>query len=267
MAEGFSPSVENARAQGVRVVRMPFPPGVAGVKLSLEAIAQRIREGANDPAVMGWAMDRLREAGIDGRGFNDTAFAKMRVLLDAVRAWTVYTPDPPHSETIKSAAAMLCLAPGLCVRGGDCDDQVVLLGSVLMSVGIPVLVVKQTFGSGDQEHVLIRAQDDSANWVALDPSTNLPAGESARASSEFALDPMNPSMIGLTGVPEAEFIGIGALPKGYHLVGARVRGLPTRRVGDATVTAIPAVSPLTDALTTAAAWGILAAIGWKLVGR
>lgn len=393
---GFSPSVDNARLQGVRVVRMPFPQGVGGVQLSLEQIAQRIREGANDKDVMGWAYDQLRAAGIDGRSALDTATRKMAVLLDAVRSATVYTADPPNSETVKSAAAMLCLRPGLCIRGGDCfpqgtlllrddwqrvpiqqveagqriwgwndwttvervwskgelavdaihlesrmqgglpwaetptarssmlrltgdhkvylytapeqgkrvhvsdlklgdallrpsfafsrgeggevlrltrcfesplfvrnihraaervpcwdistadhyvylpehdvtvsncDDQVVLLGSVLMSVGIPVLVVKQTFGAADQEHVLIHAQDEMGNWIAADPSTSYPLGQAAHASSEFAVDPLNPSMIGLVGVPEAEFIGIGAIPAGYHLVGSPSRRLPSRTVG------------------------------------
>jgi hypothetical protein len=67
-------------------------------------------------------------------------------------------------------------------------------------------------------------------WVPLDPSTNLPAGQSAFASSEFSVDPLNPSMIGLTGVPEAEFIGIGGLPRGYHLVGSTHHRLAPRCV-------------------------------------
>lgn len=213
---------------------MPFPQGVGGVQLSLEQIAQRVREGANDVDVQGWAYDQLRAAGIDGRSALDTATRKMAVLLDAVRAATVYSGDPPNSETIKSAASMLCLRPNLCIRGGDCDDQTVLLGSVLMSVGIPISIVKQTFGAADQEHVLIHAQDEMGNWIAADPSTSYPLGQSARASSEFAVDPLNPSMIGLVGVPDAEFVGIGAVPAGYHLVGSSANGnrrLPTRMVG------------------------------------
>ena len=104
------------------------------------------------------------------------------------------------------------------VTVSNCDDQVVLLGSMVMGVGIPVQVLKQTFGAGDQEHVLLEAQDDNGNWFPLDPSTDLQAGSKAPASSEFRLDPSNPSMIGLKGTPEAEFIGVGAISN-FRFVG------------------------------------------------
>jgi hypothetical protein len=293
----------------------------------------------------------------------------MDVLLAYVRANTVYTQDPPGTELVKSAAAMLCLRPGLCIRGGDCfaegtkllregnlqvpieriepgqkiwgrndwstvlnvwpkgelpvdaihvsdgrtcsafhvtgdhkvyrvngggldfhedlveripvhelqktnvllqpkehplggirwvprtvcsidravrrvpcwdistsdhyvylpehdvtvsncDDMCILLGSMLLSVGVPVMVVKQRWGLTDQEHVLIEAQDDSGRWIPLDPSTNVPSGSKTPSSDEFRLDPSNPSMIGLTGAPEAQFVSIGATP-----------GFPIRAMG------------------------------------
>jgi hypothetical protein len=378
----FAPSVERARAEGVRVRREEYPSGVAGVKMSLEAIAQHIREGGADTQVQGWAMDQLLAAGISGRSGGDSSRAKMAALLAAVRKYTVYTPDPPGTEMVKSAAAMLCLRPNLCIRGGDCfpegtlvlrdnwrrvpiehiepgqriwgwedwttviqvwskgelpvdalslesrmeafpmrsstleltgdhkvyrhrfekdrvhvrdlkvgdallrpgfafnrgkddsvqkmtrcfesplfirsisravrkvpcwdistsdhyvylpehdvtvsncDDQVVLLGSLLLSVGIPVMVVKQTFNGGDQEHVLIEAMDDNGNWIALDPSTDYPPGTKANAMEEFRLDPSSPSTIGLTGAPEAEFISIGATP-GFPIWQHRFIGLQT----------------------------------------
>lgn len=208
----FAPSINNAARDGVRVVRTEYPVGVAGVKLSLEQIAQRIREGANDKDVQGVAFDALLKAGFNGRGPSaGTAFQRASALLAFVRSTVLYAPDPPGVEHMKSAAAMLCLRPGLCIRGGDCDDNLILLGSLVMGVGIPVKVLKQTFGVGDQEHVLLEAQDDNGLWFPLDPSSDMPAGRKARASSEFRLDPTNPSMIGLTGAPEAEFIGVGAL--------------------------------------------------------
>jgi hypothetical protein len=351
--------------------------------MSLQAIAQHIREGAISKRVMGWAMDQLKAAGVDGRDGpppygNASNFKKASVLLDAIRSATVYTADPPGVELVKSAEAMLCLAPGLCIRGGDCfpegtlllrddfelvpiekivpgdriwglndwstvtktafkgelpldaltlnngstvhltpdhkvyvglcrhgkgvecltcrivdhceqfkrirvsalqvgevlprpdrlhsmfvsghyefvlgthaervgfltlksidrhvrsalcwdistsdqyvylpehdvtvsncDDMCILLGSTCMSVGVPVRVIKQSFGLENQEHVLVEAQNDDGTWFPMDPSTNLPAGRKYPASQEWRMDPQNPSMIGLRGAPEAEFIGIG----------------------------------------------------------
>jgi transglutaminase-like putative cysteine protease len=194
------------------VLRTTYPPGVAGVKLSLQQIAQRIREGALSPKVQGVAFDALLGAGFAGRGANaGGAHARASALLSFVRQHTLYAPDPPGVEYMKSAEAMLCLAPNLCIRGGDCDDQLILLGSMVMGVGIPVQVLKQTFGVGDQEHVLLEAQDDSGQWFPLDPSSDMPAGRKAYASEEYRLDPSNPTMIGLHGAPDAEFIGVGGL--------------------------------------------------------
>jgi hypothetical protein len=384
----FAPSIDNARKEGIRVMRGEYPAGVAGVKLSLEAIAQHIREGANDKDVQGVAMDALIAAGIDGRTHGTSSRAKMDALLAYVRKNTVYTQDPPGTELVKSAAAMLCLRPGLCIRGGDCfpegtkllipgpsdpewttiqkisvgqriwgwndwskvlnvwskgeldvdaihlsnsstveltrnhyvyaigegsnkgrrdrflvrdlkpghillqpegfrehelrhrqegplrvvsidravrrvpcwdistsdhyvylpehdvtvsncDDMCILLGSMLLSVGIPVNVVKQRWGLTDQEHVLIEAQDDSGRWIPLDPSTNVPSGSKTYSSDEFRLDPSNPSMIGLTGSPEAQFVSIGATP-GFPIRAmgiVRMNGLSPRTVGLSTTTA------------------------------
>ena len=214
----FAPSVHDVQQHGVRVVRGEYPVGVAGVKLSLEQIALRIREGALSPAVQGVAFDALLKAGFTGRGDSaGNTRARAAALLDFVKRATLYAPDPPGVEYVKSAEAMLCLRPGLCVRGGDCDDQLVLLGSMLMGVGIPVQILKQTFGYGDQEHVLVEAQDEGGQWFPLDPSSTMPSGMKARASQEFRLDPSNPSMVGLNGAPDAEFVGVGALGGGVGL--------------------------------------------------
>jgi hypothetical protein len=220
----FAPSIEEEKRAGIRVTRMEYPAGLGGVKLSLEQIAQRIREGALSPKVQGAAADALLKAGFNGRG-NDAGSARQRAaaLLQFVRSTTLYAPDPPGTEYNKSAEAMLCLRPGLCVRVGDCDDQIVLLGSLLMGVGIPVNVVKQTFGLGDQEHVLLEAVTESGLFP-LDPSSDMPAGTKAPASHEFKLDPSNPSMIGLQGVPEAEFIGVGAHPAHLRHSGVSPQG-------------------------------------------
>jgi len=124
VSSGFQPALD--RKGGHRVIRKPYPKGVAGVSLSLMTIAQFIREGQISEKVQGWAMDQLRAAGIDGRrGHNN--FAKASALLAAVREATVYTADHPRTEHLKSAEAMLCLREGLCIRGGDCFPEGTLL--------------------------------------------------------------------------------------------------------------------------------------------
>jgi hypothetical protein len=199
-----APSVNNAKKQGIRVDRREYPAGVGGVKLSLQKIAQYIREGRLDPAVRGWAGDALIAAG------SPTSIkGQAQAILTAFKKQTTYAPDPVGAEYNVSAAGTLCLRPGFCVRVFDCDDGVIAISSALMSIGIPVRVVKQTFGSGDQEHVILEFQDENGNWLPLDPSTDRPIGQKEWATSEFRMDPMNASMIGLTGVPDAEYVGVG----------------------------------------------------------
>jgi len=144
----------------------------------------------------------------------------VQCLLDAVREHTVYAPDPVGTEYVVSAAATLCLRPGLCVRAGDCDDFSVALGSAIMSLGIPVLICKQRYGIDDQEHVLIVAQDESGKWFPADPThPTWPVGQMAPSSENVYVDPMAPNLAGVSGLPEAQFIGVGGLPKVREILG------------------------------------------------
>jgi hypothetical protein len=431
----FAPSLEEEKRAGIRVTRLEYPPGLGGVKLSLEQIAQRIREGALSPKVQGAAADVLLKAGFNGRG-NDAGTTRQRAatLLNYVRQTVLYAPDPPGTEYVKSAEAMLCLRPGLCVRIGDCfpkgallirrngepnspgpfaklgrvfiedvregdeiwgfdkwttvrrqwavgertldrivldtgrglvdeehafylspehhifvqklrapgtpysgplgphsfgsfervrladfepganswlprpgptgepacpirvkrvernvakadcydittddgfvylpehdvtvsncDDGVVLLGSMLMGVGIPVNVIKQTFGFGDQEHVLLEAMTEAGPFP-LDPSSDLPAGQKTPASHEFKLDPSNPSMIGLQGVPDAEFIGVGGIPKGF----GALRTLPPVGVGSLTDPSTWSAADIFVGVVTAGILGGLALGAYQRYGK
>jgi hypothetical protein len=423
MSSGFAPSLQKESGKGFRIVHGAYPDGVAGVKLSLETIAQHIRAGAKSALVQGWAYDQLLACGLKGRDGppplgKASNFSKASCLLDAIRKVTIYTADPPNVEMVKSAEAQLCLRPGLCIRGGDCfvegtlvvseyirggmrfqrkipieeiaegiriwglnrwttvkrvwpkgvlrysqivldngkilqltadhhvfvvnsphrfrrvpvkslepgailirpahevgkefdaqefsvrrviaiahdvgearcydittedgfvylpehdvtvsncDDMVILTGSVNMSVGIPTKVIKQTFPGGVQEHVLLKSQDDDGSWFYLDPSTELPVGSKYPSSEEFEMDPSNPSMIGLHGAPEAEFVGIGRVerflgavapkpckchgkcgPCKRGLAGVPRAGLPPRTIGAVSplpVTTLPQSGPFTQ---------------------
>ena len=201
----FTHALKEARKDNVRVHRQTYPAGVAGVKLSLEKIAQFIREGRSDHDVRGWAGKVLIAAGRP-----QSVRAQCQAILSAFKARTIYGSDPAGMEYNVSAAGTLCLRPNLCVPIFDCDDGTIAVGSAILSLGIPVRVIKQTFGAGDQEHVLLEAQDESGIWFPIDPSTDFPVGQKLPATSEFRMDPMKPSMIGLTGAPEAEYVGIGS---------------------------------------------------------
>lgn len=202
----FDPGVDSMRAAGIPVTRQPYAEGSAGIRQSLDAMALKMREGRIDSAVIGWAGQVLKAAGLDGRDRNTTPARQAAALLDALRESAVYAPDAYGAEVIQSAAATLCLRPGLCLNRGDCDDLAVAFGSATLSLGIPTQIVKQNFGGDTQEHVLIVVWD-GADWQYADPSTKLPFGSALKAASEVWVDPMAP--IGNLPEAKAEIVTLG----------------------------------------------------------
>jgi len=71
-------------------------------------------------------------------------------------------------------------------HGGDCDDYVVTLGSMLQAIGYPVkLRVIQTVGSPDWSHIYLVVglpPEQPSKWASLDASVNEPPGWEAPAS-------------------------------------------------------------------------------------
>jgi hypothetical protein len=205
------------RTAGIPVTRTPYGSGAAGIRQSLEAMSLKMREGKTDARVIGWTGKVLRDAGLDGRDNRTTVRAQVTALLDAFRANVIYAPDAYGSEVIQSAAATLCLSPGLCLNRGDCDDSVVALGSATLSLGIPTQIVKQNYGPEHQEHVLMAVYDGN-DWVKVDPSTNLPYGQAPRAQDELWVDPMDPIGTLPEATPEIVTLGkpegLGRVPQG-----------------------------------------------------
>jgi hypothetical protein len=220
-----SPEVDRS-AFGLKITRNAFPVGVAGVRMSLTEIARRIRDGGRAPSVRAFGEFVVRNAGHSASETLD-AMQYAEIFLDYIHQNVRYSPDPVLTEFVQAAECTLC-TPGapMCIPVGDCDDLLVALGSLLQAQGVPVRIVKQTFGAEDQEHVLVQFQTEGGDWVYADPSVkDKPLGWHAPASEEVMIDPNDPSAIGMVGAPDAEFIGVGRPPV------TRPLGAPTRRLG------------------------------------
>lgn len=205
----FQPGLQSAAEAGIKVSRAPYPAGAAGTRMSLEEMAKRIREGQLDPGIIELAHKTLAAAGFRGRGAQaGSTRQRADALLRYVREWLLYAPDQPGTERIASAAALACLRPNLCIRIADCDEQSILLGSLLGAAGIPAVILKQSYGVSAQEHVLIEFQDDDGSWLPADPSTDMPLGQKAQAVEEVRVDPLD--QVGATGTAGAEIITLGA---------------------------------------------------------
>jgi uncharacterized protein (DUF779 family) len=252
----FQPSVEVDRsAFNLKVTRQEFPVGIAGVRLSLSEMAKRIREGGRTPSVRAFGEFIVRNAGFPAN-VSLTHMQYAEAFLTYMQQNVRYAPDPVMTEFNQCAECTLC-TPGapMCIPVGDCDDVTVALGALLMAAGVPVRIVKQTFGAEDQEHVLLQFQTEGGDWVYADPSVKDKAvGWHAPASEEVTVDPLDAAAIGMvSGTPEAEFIGVGKPP---HIITRALDGAyfpmlpaqqwPWRGIGAA---AAPAVDPYADAQT------------------
>lgn len=90
----------------------------------------------------------------------------------------LWVPDPVGSEWMAGSHLMACdpKKDGVCFRGGDCDDLVVLLASCFCSVGIYTLIVGHAYNRArDISHVLTAAWVNG-RWMYADPSTKQPLG-------------------------------------------------------------------------------------------
>jgi transglutaminase-like putative cysteine protease len=127
-----------------------------------------IIDGSHDPAVLDKAAELVKGLG----QLNYPAQAQALWLY--VRNTIFYLSDPYHEDHFQTPAVTM-------QRGaGDCDDQVILLGSLLRSVGFQVRLVfvfhqpPKNYEADFPDHVLLEVNLDSDNaeqspmWVAAE---------------------------------------------------------------------------------------------------
>lgn len=91
------------------------------------------------------------------------------VLFRWVKDNVIYQPDPDGAEFVQTPARMLEQISTGGRSIGDCDDHVVLLGSLLVALGIPSRVAGVRINqAGWYNHVIIMARLQG-NWIDLDP--------------------------------------------------------------------------------------------------
>ena len=160
----FRPSLEeDAKKFNLAVDRRPY----TGTGHTLAKMAAYIREGSRkslDEAVRrdGRASSRSRAPRQylqHASGADPPSYVKKNVR---------YRPDPDNIEFVQKGEITLCV-PGaqMCIPVGDCDDETVALGSLMGAYGIPVKILKQTFGDdAAEEHVLLIFKTDDGKWLA-----------------------------------------------------------------------------------------------------
>lgn len=170
-------------------------PGLDGVLTEMKRL---VDEGKGDPAVRSKAFEITQNIPVDPRtGLpNRRNYGK---IADAVYSWMkkniAYVNDPDGIEWLQTAPKTLELG------FGDCDDQSVLAGALLSSIGVPVRfrVVKANPKKKEAySHVYLQYHDKNS-WKGFDPTLHTKAGDELADHQIFGSQTIDLSD-GLSGV-------------------------------------------------------------------
>lgn len=98
---------------------------------------------------------------------NDLA-GMLRNLVKFVRDRVRYVPDPHGFELVTAPDVVLAEILSKGQAYGDCDDHVLLLNTLLASVGFPTAFVAVKQDSDEFNHVL-SAVSLNGKWIEVDP--------------------------------------------------------------------------------------------------
>jgi len=189
------------------VVRRPHPSGMEGVRLSAQEVAARIGRDMRDEAIMKWSRRTIAEANLPGPRGRPDPTAIVQALFAAIKKIVAFVKDPLGTELMVASRHLLCLDE-YCVRAGDCDDQLIVLGACAMSVGIPVRLRIRRYKGQQQAHITMLYDSNprlGGPWLCVDPSLDSGACSNATYAEEFTIN-VNP------GEGQLMFIGIGDPP-------------------------------------------------------
>lgn len=146
-----------------RVVGFAIPDGLPHGEAIVNHLQGFVDQFGRDPVVRAAALSILTS-----RRDNDQA-AHAAALLAWVKSRMRYLGDPDGAEWVISPLVSLENIRRDGTTYGDCDDHVVLLGSLLQSIGIRVVVQAVKLAPGpDWDHVILAANIHGA-WRDMDP--------------------------------------------------------------------------------------------------
>jgi len=141
-----------------------IPNGAAGVFTTASTMRQLINAYKTDIEI------RTTAANLVFLTPEKNDLAEVEALFNFVRDNIRYLKDVHAVETLTTPDRTLQLGYG------DCDDQVVLLGSLLESIGYPTKIVLTGYGDpGIFEHVYLQTLIQN-QWVDMDPTEQIPLG-------------------------------------------------------------------------------------------
>lgn len=133
-----------------------IPDGVAGIRETLRLMTRIVRKFKKDPELREFTCSLI--AHLPPKAWTAEANALFIFVRDQIR----YVFDPVDVETVCDPPVTLQIGQG------DCDDKVVLLGSMLECIGHPVRFVAVGYNFPNFfEHVYLETKI-GANWIACE---------------------------------------------------------------------------------------------------
>ena len=147
-----------------RYTRTTISDGETGIFDTLRLMRRMVNDYKTDPGI--------RQAALNVTFMTpaqDEA-SEVEALYCFVRDYIRYTKDVHGVETLATPDKTMAM------RVGDCDDQAVLLASLLESVGYPTrFVIEGYTDGGTWEHVYLETCL-CGQWIALDPTEQVAMG-------------------------------------------------------------------------------------------
>jgi transglutaminase-like putative cysteine protease len=140
-----------------------IPNGTAGSIATLRLMRQMVRDAIRDPT------QRVRETALSVlRGVNSFS-AQASALQQWVQNSVEYRRDPVDAELLQTPQVTLQL------KAGDCDDQAVLIASLLQATGHPAQFIAVGMNGAPLSHVFTQTLIGTS-WVSVETIEKRPLG-------------------------------------------------------------------------------------------
>lgn len=146
------------------------PGGDAGTAATVNYMGRLIRQGSTSPHIRSMAVSVVLHYKTD--------IEKARAIFQTIQSRMRYVRDNATMETLSSADLQVRNFVSSGFANGDCDDHVILLGSLLVSIGYPVRIVtvRVRSGFGPFDHVYLEALVRGV-WIPMDATNKrMPMG-------------------------------------------------------------------------------------------
>jgi len=146
-----------------KVVRQPLLANYSDEWSIIATLQQLVEDYGRNPQLRAFAISLLTSVK------NNDVRRNVSVLTEWVKEHVTYLSDPDGAELLQSPFYMLAEIQKRGKVMGDCDDHVLLLGSMLISIGIPTKVSGVKINNGSWfNHVIITVRIFN-QWIDIDP--------------------------------------------------------------------------------------------------